>query len=295
MRPLLRKEMRDALKNRWLQGYAVLLGSLGLVAAWTASRGAAGLGLQMFGRTTATLTNFCILLSPLIALTMGASAVAGERDRGTLDHLLAQPLDRRDVFLGKYAGLLASLAIATAAGFFPAGALIAASAGPRALLHYLVFPLVAVLLAAAMLALGMLLSVSSRSGVQAQGRAISLWFAFVLLYDLLLMGTLMSANLDEGVLVALLLANPVDAARILVVLVLEPDLYLLGPAGALLLGELTRAGTALLLVGSLAAWTIVPVAWGLRRFRVRRERGLLPAEANTRFCQRYFQWRKARS
>jgi Cu-processing system permease protein len=286
--------MRDALRNRWLQGYALLLGALGLVAAWTAAEGAAGLGLQMFGRTTATLTNFCILLSPLIALTMGAAAVAGERDRGTLDHLLAQPLDRKDVFLGKYVGLFASLGLATVAGFLPAGVLIAVHAGLGAFLRYLVFPLVALLLAAAMLGLGMLLSVGSRSGVQAQGRGISLWFVFVLLYDLLLMGTLLAANLGEGALLLLLLANPVDAARILVVLMLEPDLYLLGPAGALLLGALSRWGTAIVLVGSLIGWTVLPVAAGLRHFRVHREARKESSSTSLTFCQRVFQWRKVR-
>jgi Cu-processing system permease protein len=142
-----------------------------------------------------------------------------------------------------------------------------------ALGSYLLFPLLALFLQSSMLGLGMLVSVSSGGGVQAQARGISLWFLFVLFYDLILMGTLLAANLSAELLVALLLVNPVDAARVLAVLALEPDLYLLGPAGALLVGELSRAGAALVLVGSLVAWTVVPVVWGLRRFRVRAEGG----------------------
>ena len=38
--------------------------------------------------------NLCLLLAPLVAVLMGAASIAGERERGTLEHLLAQPLSR---------------------------------------------------------------------------------------------------------------------------------------------------------------------------------------------------------
>jgi Cu-processing system permease protein len=265
---IIRKEVRDALRNRWLIGYTVLLAVLGFVAALMGARSAAGLGLQMFGRTTATLTNLCLLLAPLIALSMGSATIAGERDRGTLEHLLAQPLERSELLLGKYLGLLAALCMATLVGFFPAGLMVVVAAGGVALAHYMLFPLLAILLIAAMLALGVLISVRSHGGVQAQGRAILLWFLFVLLYDLLLMGTLVTAGLSGGALAILLLVNPVDAARVLVVLALEPDLYLLGPAGALLVGHLTRLGTAAVLVTSMFVWTVAPLLLALVSFRI---------------------------
>ena len=140
---IIRKELRDALHNRWLFGYAILLSVLGFVAALMGVRSAAGLGLQMFGRTTATLTNLCLLLAPLIALSMGSASIAGERDRGTLENLLAQPLERSELLLGKYIGLLSSLCMATLVGFVPAGLMVAISAGGVALAHFLLFPLLA--------------------------------------------------------------------------------------------------------------------------------------------------------
>ena len=91
-RPVIRKELRDAVGNRWLIGYAAVLGALGLAATATGLDSTSGLALQAFGRTTATLMNLCLLLAPLVAVLMGAASIAGERDRGTLEHLLAQPL-----------------------------------------------------------------------------------------------------------------------------------------------------------------------------------------------------------
>ena len=281
VKPLIVKELSDALGNRWLISYAVALGVLGFVAAMTGIQSSSGLALQAFGRTTATLMSLCLLLSPLVAVLMGASSIAGERERGTLEHLLAQPITRSGLLLAKHTGLLLSLTLATTLGFVPAGILVAWHAGPGVLGHYLLFPLIAALVGAAMAAVGMLVSVSSRSAAQAQGAGISVWFAFVLLYDLILMGSLAVNGMSVEFLSAALLANPVDAARVLGVLSLEPDLYLLGPAGAYLAAQFSRGGAAGLLLGALALWATAPLLVALVRFRLHAPRPCRPGLVHT--------------
>ena len=268
--PIAAKEVRDGFANRWLIAYAFLLGGLGLAATATGIDSASGLAIQAFGRTTATLMNLCLLLSPLVAVVMGAALIAGEQERGTLENLLAQPLTRAELLLGKYLGLLTALTAATTAGFIPAGLVISGAAGPAMLGHYLLFPTIAALAGAAMAALGVLISVTSRSAIHAQGMAIVTWFAFVLLYDLVLMGSLAVSGMPAHWLAAALVANPVDAARVLGVLALEPDLYLLGPAGAFLTTRLSAAGTASLLTGALMLWGLVPVWAAAWKFSIRR-------------------------
>src|SRR4051812_40243211 len=105
MRPIILKELHDARRNRWLIGYAFVLAVLGAIIASVGSSNAAGLSLQIFGRTTATLINLCLFVAPLVAVTLGAGSIAGERDMGTLEHLLSQPIDRADLLFGKYIGL----------------------------------------------------------------------------------------------------------------------------------------------------------------------------------------------
>ena len=271
-RPLIAKEIRDAIGNRWLAGYAAVLGVLGLAAAANGIDSSSGLALQAFGRTTATLMNLCLLLAPLVAVVMGAASIAGERERGTLENLLAQPFSRRQLLLAKHAALVMSLAGATAAGFAPAGVLIAWHAGALPFAHYLLFPAIAIVVAMAMASLGVAISVRSRGAAQAQGAAIFSWFALVLLYDLVLMGTLSLGGLPAGAVAASLVANPVDAARVLGVLTLEPDLYLLGPAGAYLTAAFSRGGAALILAASLLVWTAAPLLIALFTFDIRSRR-----------------------
>ena len=281
----MRKELTDAFANRWLIGYAAVLGLLGLAAARAGIDSASGLALQAFGRTTATLMNLCLLLAPLVAVLMGAASIAGERERGTLEHLLAQPLTRTRLLLAKHAGLVISLTAATVAGFLPAGILVVSAAGAGVMGHYLIFPGIAVLVGMAMAGIGMLISVSSRSAVQAQGTAVFAWFGFVLLYDLLLVGVLAVSGVPVAVLGAALVANPVDAARVLGILALEPDLYLLGPAGAYLTAELSRSGAALLLGAALVFWAAAPLVAAVIRFQIPGARARRHASAATRLTR----------
>jgi Cu-processing system permease protein len=284
VRPIVQKELRDAFTNRWLVAYSVLLAALGFAATAAGLDSTSGLALQAFGRTTATLMNLCLLLSPLVAVLMGAGSIAGEQERGTLEHLLAQPLSRTALLLGKHAGLIVALTLATVVGFLPAGVLIASATGFDMVARYLLFPAIAALAGVAMAGIGLLISVTSRSAAQAQGTAVFTWFAFVLLYDLVLVGSLAVSSMPAEWLAAALVANPVDAARVLGVLALEPELYLLGPAGAFLAGRLSPGGAAAVLLTALVTWAVVPVwaaAWRfsspLRRVRSHEEKRIQSA------------------
>lgn len=265
-KPIVLKELRDGLRNRWLIAYAVLLGLLGLAATAAGYDSVAGLGLQMFGRTTATLMNLSLLLGPLVGVLVGAAAIAGERERGTLENLLAQPISRTRLLLAKHAGLTVALAVATVAGFVPAGVLVAVTSGGGMLAYYALFPLLAVGAVVSLAGIGLFISVCSRSAVQAQGIAVAVWFLLALFYDLLLIGSLAAGGLSTNWLVPALVANPIDATRVLGVLALEPDLYTLGPAGVLLTATLGSAGASAALASTIAAWTAIPVVAATLRF-----------------------------
>jgi Cu-processing system permease protein len=268
IKPLVIKELADARKSRWLLGYALTLGALGVVIASIGSSSSAGLSLQMFGRTTATLINLCLFIAPLVAVTLGAGTVSGEKDLGTLEHLLALPIERSELLVGKYVGLWLALVVATLAGFAPAGALIGSFGGALNAVHFLLFPLLAILVISAMLAVGVLISVRSGGRAQAQTFAILIWFAFVIAFDLVLLGSLSIVRLPAGTLGWLLLLNPIDAGRILTIIALDPELYVLGPAGAYLVQTFGVPSTVALLLSSLGLWTVLPLYGAHRAFRL---------------------------
>lgn len=263
-----RKEVRDALSSRWLVLYAVVFAILALSISYIGQRNLGGVGFENFSRTTAGILNLCLIMAPLLAVALGAGAIAGERERGTLTYLLAQPISRIDLILGKFAGLFLAVGLATIAGFGAAGVVIALFAESMDAGTYLMLMLLVLALVAVMTGIGLLASVVSTTRAQAFAVALLVWFAAVLLFDLVLIGLVTSASVGGNALLALLLLNPVEIVRVLAIIHLEPDLQVLGPFGSYILEELGTGGATVVLLASLAAWVVVPLslaAWLFNR------------------------------
>jgi Cu-processing system permease protein len=255
-----RKEVRDAVAGRWLIIYATVFAVLALGLSYLGQKNLGGLGFENFSRTTASLLNLCLLLSPLIALSLGAGSIAGERDRGHLSYLLSQPISRLDLIVGKFAGLASAIAIATIAGFGVGGLVIATFASSVDVSTYVTLLCLVLALTAVMTALGLLASVVSTSRVQALGVAMMVWFVAVLFFDLVLIGAVSQASLGGTGLLVTLLLNPVEIVRVLAIIQLEPDLEVLGPFGSYLLESVGVTGATAILSAALAVWAVIPVA-----------------------------------
>lgn len=264
-----RKELRDAVSSSWLLLYAALFTALALGLSYLGERNLGSVGFENFSRTTASLLNLCLLLAPLAALSLGAGAIAGERDRGALTYLLAQPLDRWELLLGKFAGLSASIAIATLAGFGAAGIVIAFYASTLAVGTYLMLVGLVLALVGVMTGLGLVASVVSATRVQALGLALLIWFVAVFVFDLLLIGMVSATSLGGGGLMLALMLNPVEIVRVLAIIQLEPDLQILGPFGSYLMERVGAGGATAILSVALAAWIVVPVALAAWLFEIR--------------------------
>ncbi|MBA4180212.1 MAG: hypothetical protein C0506_06435 [Anaerolinea sp.] len=256
---ILRKELRDAFRSRWLLAFAATFAVLALTLSLV--QGSSGdLGAQGFNRTTAGLINLCLLLVPLLALVLGAGAIAGERERGTLATLLSQPISPAQLVLGKYFGLVLAVWMALALGFGAAGMLMALVSPVTDVTHYMLFVVLSAVLAAAMLSVGLLISVFSDGRLKALSVAIVVWFLLVLLYDLGAVGLALSVSSSGRSLLLVVLGNPIEAVRILAIMSLESDLDILGPLGSYVTNEVGRGTGVALLSAALAAWIAVPLA-----------------------------------
>jgi Cu-processing system permease protein len=255
---LARKEVRDALRNRWFVFYAVAFAVLAISLAFLSLAGTETFGYTGYGRTAASLINLVILLVPLMALTAGAGAISPDRERGSLAYLLAQPVSRLEVLAGKYVGLALALLAALAIGFGASCLLIA----PRqqiagAELAWLVVWSAA--LALSMLSVGVLLSVCCRRAATALGAAVVLWLGLVLLGDLGLMGSALVMDLSVERLFTLALLSPLQVFKMAALESVRASLDVLGPAG--LYAQLTHGDSLpALFAGVMAVWILLPLA-----------------------------------
>lgn len=262
---LARKEFLDRIRNRWVLAVTLVFAVFALVIAYFGAAQQGAVGFRGIDVTIASLVSLVIYLVPLIALILGFDAVVGERERGSLDLLLSMPLTRRELLLGKFLGLSAALACSTVVGFGFAGVLLVQSASGAALFHYAGFMLSSVLLGMAFLSLAVAVSVFAPDRGRASGMAIALWFFFVLVYDLLLLGGLVVTGGQFGAdaFPYLLLLNPADVYRILNIFSLE-DVRTLYGLTTVFPAQLAHPA---LLGGVMLAWIIAPLALASWRFR----------------------------
>jgi len=262
-------ELREALRNRWLVGYAALFAALALGLSLIGLRMAGAVGLEGYGRTTASLLNLCLSLVPLIALLLGSVGLSGDRETGLLELFLAQPASRAQWLIGRFAGYWAAIGLATLLGFGIAGVLIGLATGAAGGAQYVAFLGIALALAAVFLAIGSAIAVTARNRVQAMAVALGIWFATVVVFDLALIAAGALAGAGVRALAAAVLLNPVEVARILALLLLDPGLEVLGPVGGFLVARLGTPGTAALLAIALAAWVAGPLLAALALFETR--------------------------
>lgn len=265
---LTQKEWRDARHNRWFVLYAIAFAALSLALAWLSLAGMGNYGLAGFGRTGASLINLILLIVPLMGLTLGALSLAGERERGTLIYLLAQPISQPELLLGKFFGLAIALMAALGLGFGLTAMMIVAYSGAAEAGAYLTLTGLAFLLALVSLSLGFLISAAVQRSATAVGLALFLWLLLVFFGDLGLMGTAVVMRLSVSQLFALALLNPLQLFKIAAILDIRSSLDVLGPAGAY---ALRTFGEQLLpmLVGLLLLWVALPLAFTSQLFKRR--------------------------
>ena len=265
---LAQKELRDALHNRWFLLYTLTFIGLALALSYMSLAGAGIAGFAGFGRTAASLINLVLLIIPLMALTIGAQSLAHEQEQGTLAYLLAQPVMRVEVFVGKYLGLALSLLASLGLGFGIAGVVLALANGAGSPAAYVSLVLRTFLLSLTMLSVGFLISAFTKRAGVAIGIGLFLWLAFVFLGDLGLMGTAITLRLPVEQLLWLSLLNPLQVFKMAAILDINATLDLLGPAGIYAMQEYGAQLRGVFLALT-AAWIVTPALAAYVRFHLR--------------------------
>lgn len=256
---LSQREIADALRNRWFVAYAGAFVVLSVALALLVINSAGYSGISGFGRTSAGLVNLVLLLAPLMGLSLGAQALANEREQGTLGYLLAQPVSAFEVFISKFIGLAIAVTAAIVSGFALSTLTINALSDGRGMTTFFRLTGLTVLLALASLSIGYLISALSRRTSTALGIAIVVWLVLVLIGDLGLMGTAVIMKLSPGELLGLTLLNPLEVYRIASIDLLRDSLELLGPSG-LVAHRWFGGAIGAVLTGLMLLWIALPLA-----------------------------------
>lgn len=258
---LVRRELGESVRSRWFMLYSAvfLVGALALTLFGLG--GSEIYGYRGFARMMAGLVHLAVLIVPLMALFPATATVAGERELGTLEYLMSQPISVDELFWGKYLGVSLAVSLSLALGFGLAGAVAALYGTPPGLVLTLLA--LTALLGGAFVAVGLLCSVLAGNRARATAAGLVIWIVATGLGTLGILGITLQWGLPEAVLEAWAFANPIEAFRLGVVASLDADGSLLGPVGLSWVESLGSTGLVTVTGLVLAAWIVVPtlVAW----------------------------------
>ena len=260
------KEVRDSLRNRWVLAATMLLAALALSLGFLGSTPTGSVKVDPLTVTVVSLSSLSIFLIPLIAMLLSYDALIGEIERGTMALLLSYPVSRVQILAGKFIGHIIILTLATAAGYGLAGIALQLANGGIDIAAWKPFVLLiaaSVVLGAAFLAMGYVISAKVKERGTAAGVAIGVWLFFVVIFDMTLLGVLVADSeqtITAPVVEGILLLNPADIYRLLNLTGYENTAMYAGMAG---LSEQISLTVPVLLAAQVL-WVFVPLvlaAW----------------------------------
>jgi Cu-processing system permease protein len=212
-----------------------------------------------FGKVVLSLMNIVLMVVPLVSVVFTTIHFFSSYE--FIELMLAQPINRRVIFLSEYVAVVSSLCMAYLIGVGVPFVLFGAGQQVLALL------ITGIFLTIVFVSLAFLSSVLTRDKSKAIGIALLFWFYFSLIYDGLVLWIIYSFSdypLDK-VTLTLIAFNPVDLARIILLLQLDIS-ALMGYTGAFYKNFFGSQMGLLFSTGVLLLWAFVPLWLALRIF-----------------------------
>lgn len=199
LKALFRKELADHLTSKRFLILLILIGCTSFGSLYGALSGLADaiasdsnfVFLKLYtasGNSIPSFMSFIALLGPIVGLALGFDAVNSERMSGTLNRLVAQPIYRDSIIIGKFlAGTAVIAAIVYTVGIaLGALGILASGLTPTGeeVLRILVFLTFTVIYIAFWLAISILFSVVCRHSATSALASIAVWIFFALFMSL---------------------------------------------------------------------------------------------------------------
>jgi Cu-processing system permease protein len=243
--------MVDILRSKVAAAYTIFLLAISLSIFNLEDNSAKGL---------LSMLNIILIIVPLVSLIF--STIYMYNSVEFIELLLSQPIQRKNLLLSMYSGICLSMIIAFAIGAGIPMILLEGSATAY------VMTLTGFALTAIFVSLSVLGAVITRDKAKGIGIAIMMWLFFSLLYDgliLLIMFQFSDYPLEKAMVVFCSL-NPVDLARILILLKLDIS-AMMGYTGAIFNQFFGNNAGIIYSTFILMIWIGIPLFIALRKFR----------------------------
>jgi len=244
----------DLIRSRWSFIYLAFYLILGFVLLFLN---------HDLSKAVITLMNVIVVLTPMIGTIFGIMYYYNSREFTEL--LLAQPVRRSTIFLGQYLGISVSLTLSLVIGLgIPFLAYGLFQSGEIA--NFVLLLISGSFLTFIFVALSISIALFNTNKIKGFGYAILMWLFFAVIYDGLILLSMMIFQdypLDNFALAATFL-NPIDLSRILILLKLDIS-ALLGYTGALFQRFFGTGLGLMVSIGLMMLWVVLPSILMIRK------------------------------
>ncbi len=217
-------------------------------------------GLGSIGPAAAGLVNLALLLPTAQALVVGGMTLTVDRESGFGAMLLARGVRPASLVVTAWLAVTLSSWLSIMAGFGLAAIIIAGNVPLGDLPVFVGLIGVSLAASAAAAAVGTLVGALVTTRSQATIAGVAAWFILAVGFDLVIVGLGAFLRFGEAAVIGAIAADPLTAARVSALLLLDPGAGVLGPTGAYLLDRLGHGGAVAALLAVVVAWTVLPLA-----------------------------------
>ena len=253
-----RFELRDIIRSRWLLGYGLFFVALtDVLLRFSGTRSGALLSIM----------SVVLFIVPLVTVVFATVYLYHIRDFA--EFVATQPVRRRNLFAGLLLGVALPLIAVFVLGLLAPFMWHGMATGPERT-ALVALTVTGAVLTGIFVALAAAITVFVDDRLPGLGIAIGAWLVCTVLYDglVLLAATLFADRPLETGLLAMMIANPVDISR--VVLLMQFDVSaLMGYTGAVFRKTLSTGTGLLIAVTALVLWIAAPISVAAWRFERR--------------------------
>ncbi|HOV04721.1 MAG TPA: ABC transporter permease subunit [Kaistiaceae bacterium] len=251
-----RLDLTESLRARWFFVYAFVFGGLVLALFAFGLTESRVMGFTGLSRLLVTYIQLSMAILPIFVLLTTVRSLAGDRESGIFEYMLAMPVPLSAWYWGRFVGRFLSVFLPVFIAMLAAVGWGAAKGADIPYAQIVYYSALLISLSICFLGIGFLVSSLARSTDVAQGAAFLVWLVLLLFLDLILLGVMVREQLPPETIVAVALANPMQVFRTAAMMLFDPDLVLLGPSAYVILDAFGTTGYI--------AWSLVyPTVVGL--------------------------------
>ncbi|MDH5718202.1 MAG: hypothetical protein OEZ22_11285 [Spirochaetia bacterium] len=252
-------EIKENIRNKWLMIYGISFFLFSSLIMYS--------GSDTPLKAVASELSFLLLIVPLFSLIFGA--ISFSESFPFMEVILARKITRVSLYFGKYAGLCGGLIISFSAAmtlsailFFPA------ETGGIKSFSFMLF--LGIILIFVFSAFSLFLANYLEKKETLIGVMLLFWFYFYILYDLLILsiGSLFGDYPIEPALFIMIMLNPIDIVRVILLLHLDIT-TLLGFTSAFFQKYLGSKLGIYISFSMIMLWIVLPLYFGFRKFKHR--------------------------